>query len=185
LSQSQNTRKTLLILDLDETLIHATTKKLSTDPDFIYADYYIYRRPYLDLFLIDMSLHFQLAIWSSADDQYVNDIVKSIQLQGLTFEFIWGRSRCTPRRDYDLDRYVHEKRLKKVKKQGFTLGRTLIVDDSPEKTKDNFGNAIYIKPFTGNSDDSELLDLAIYLKTIKDVEHVRRIEKRGWKDKIR
>jgi len=68
LSQSQNTRKTLLILDLDETLIHATTKKLSTDPDFTYADYYIYRRPYLDLFLIDMSLHFQLAIWSSADD---------------------------------------------------------------------------------------------------------------------
>jgi len=67
---SQN--KPLLILDLDETLIHATTEKLSTDSDFTYADYYIYRRPYLHLFLIDMSLYFQLAIWSSADDQYVN-----------------------------------------------------------------------------------------------------------------
>jgi carboxy-terminal domain RNA polymerase II polypeptide A small phosphatase len=39
------TDKKLLILDLDETLIHATSKKLSREPDFIVFDYFVYKRP--------------------------------------------------------------------------------------------------------------------------------------------
>ncbi len=114
----------------------------------------------------------------------MQEIVEKIKPSTINFQFVWGRSRCTTRRDYDLDTYVHEKRLKKVKKQGYPIERMLIVDDSPEKTKDNFGNAIYISPFEGGQEDQELLLLLKYLVSIKDMSNVRGFEKRGWKNKV-
>ena len=178
-----NTEKILLILDLDETLIHATETRLDIESDFKYADYYVYKRPNLTTFLKEMGKHFKLAIWSSADDKYVSDIVELIKPADIKLEFIWARSRCTKKRDYELDRYVQEKRLKKIKKQGFRLEKSLIVDDSPEKTRDNFGNAIYVNPYEGDTKDCELNLLSEFLISMKDSENVRAIEKRGWKNK--
>jgi TFIIF-interacting CTD phosphatase-like protein len=178
----RETGQILLILDLDETLIHATEKKLDIESDFQYAEYYVYKRPNLIEFLTEMNQYFKLAVWSSADDNYVDDVVELIKPTEIEFEFVWARSRCTTRRDYELDTYVREKRLKKVKKQGFRLEKSLIVDDSPEKTRDNFGNAIYVLPFEGDQNDNELNLLSEFLKTIKDSENVRRIEKRGWRN---
>lgn len=174
----------LLILDLDETLIHATERKLTTEPHFEYVDYFIYKRPHVDDFLMEMTQYFDLAVWSSAGDQYVNDVVNLIKPDTVDFEFVWAQSRCTIRRDYELGNYVYEKRLKKIKKLGFRLEQALIVDDSPEKTRDNFGNAIYIQPFEGNPDDEELRLLLEYLKSIHQIENVRKIEKRGWRDQL-
>ena len=179
----RETEQILLILDLDETLIHATEKKLDIKSDFQYAEYFIYKRPNLIEFLTEMNEHFKLAVWSSADDKYVNDVVNLIKPTEIEFEFVWARSRCTLKRDYELDKYVREKRLKKIKKQGFRLEKSLIVDDSPEKTRDNFGNAIYVQPYEGNLKDNELTLLSEFLKSIKDSENVRGIEKRGWRNK--
>ncbi|MDN5211909.1 HAD family hydrolase [Fulvivirgaceae bacterium BMA12] len=174
----------LLILDLDETLIHATKDPLDTEPDFQYADYFVYLRPNLSPFLKTVNEKFKLAIWSSADDKYVEDIISRIKPSEIEFQFIWGRSRCTYRRDYDLDEYVYEKRLKKVKKQGFKLEQILIIDDSPNKTRDNYGNAIYVHPFEGDSKDNELLVLMEFLALIQDSANVRNVEKRGWRNKV-
>jgi carboxy-terminal domain RNA polymerase II polypeptide A small phosphatase len=103
------TDKKLLILDLDETLIHATTKKLSREPDFMVFDYFIYKRPHLDWFLLECHATYKLAIWSSASDEYVQEVVKRIVPDDISLEFVWGRSRCTPRRateeDYFRDSY--------------------------------------------------------------------------------
>ena len=71
--------------------------------------------------------------------------------------------------------------MKKLKRKGFQLERILIVDDTPHKSTDNFGNAIYPKEFKGESTDNELKLLAQYLKTLKDKENVRRLEKRNWR----
>lgn len=60
----------------------------------------------------------------------------------------------------------------------------MIVDDTPHKSKDNYGNAIYPKEYKGDKNDNELLLLADYLLTLKDKTNVRRIEKRGWKSKL-
>ena len=179
----RETEQILLILDLDETLIHATEKKLDIDFDFQYADYFIYKRPYLNSFFETISEDFTIAVWSSADDKYVEGIVEKIKPKNIDFEFIWGRTRCTTKRNYELDEYVHEKRLKKVKKLGFSIEQILMVDDSPEKTKDNYGNAIYVTAFEGKQNDIELKKLAAYLISIKDSSNVRSFEKRAWKDK--
>ncbi|GGG29792.1 hypothetical protein GCM10011344_33360 [Dokdonia pacifica] len=181
---SENNKNILLVLDLDETLIHATETQLEIPYSFTYADYFIYNRPGLEEFLKTISVDFDLAIWSSADDRYVEDIVAQITPPIIDFKFIWGRSRCTTRRDYSLDIYVHEKRLKKVKKQGYNIERMLIVDDSPEKTKDNYGNAIYVNPFEGDQEDRELQLLVKYLSSIKDLKNIRSLEKRGWRNQI-
>jgi len=175
--------KILLILDLDETLIYATKNKLEINEDKKFDKYYIYKRPLLEYFLSEISKHFNIAIWSSADDNYVTEIVDLIKPADINFEFIWGRSKCSLRRDTNFDEFVFEKRLQKLKKKGFKLEQILIVDDTPKKSSYNYGNAIFIQEFLGNNNDEELKYLFDYLLNLKFVENVRTIEKRNWRTK--
>ena len=190
----KNEHKTLLILDLDETLIHATTQKLGKSFDFTVFNYFVYQRPYLKEFFDEIKEHFLLAIWSSADDEYVEEITKKIIPKDIQLEFVWARSRCSYKRNFQTiyddyqdygknSHYYFVKPLKKLKKKGYKLERILIVDDTPHKAKENYGNVIYPTEYTG-AEDNELLLLAKYLLTLKDKLNVRRIEKRGWNTKI-
>ncbi len=45
------TDKALLILDLDETLIHSSSKELGRQCDFRVFDFHVYKRPHLEHFL--------------------------------------------------------------------------------------------------------------------------------------
>ncbi len=174
--------KKLLVLDLDETLIYATKEPLpGRQADHVYGAYFVYLRPHLKHFLTEAAMHFSLAIWSSAGDTYVSDIVGLVTFPGISFELVWGRTRCSMKRDLVFDTYCFEKRLDKLKKKGFALEQILLVDDTPEKAASNYGNAIYIKEFKGESSDDELLRLLAYLLTLKAVENVRLIEKRYWR----
>ena len=186
--------KALLILDVDETLIYATETKLEIEEDCLVFDYYIYERPHLDNFIKEVQQYYKLAIWSSASDDYVEEVVNKSSLSKYDFKFIWGRSRATYRRNREIDdmrtydthssHYHYVKDLKKVKKLDYDLDRVLIVDDSPHKSKLNYGNAIYPISFEGNQDDDELNILAKYLYSIKDCKNFRRIEKRNWRSKV-
>ncbi len=185
--------KLLLILDIDETLIHATKNKLDRKEDFMVFNYHIYERPYLHDFFNEVKNNFHLAVWSSASDDYVEKIVNHIFPTDINLHFVWGRTRCKPKRLIDSDsfgnyndryrdHYNYIKPLKKVKKLGYKLERMIIVDDTPHKCIENYGNAIYSKEYLGEKEDTELLFLAKYLKTLKDVTNVRTIEKRGWRN---
>jgi len=192
----KNDNKILLILDLDETLIHATGQPLEFKADFEIFNYQVYKRPFLNQFLEEVKDDFLLAIWSSASDDYVEKVIQQIIPKNIELEFIWGRSRCTYRRNlhideygyYDSDYFNHYhyiKPLKKLKRRNYRLDRILIVDDSPHKCKDNYGNAIYPSPFTGDPNDNELKLLSPYLKSLKDKENLRHIEKRNWQLKTK
>jgi len=187
--------KMLLILDLDETLIHATAERIRDDFNLQVYHYYIYLRPGLATFLTQCVEYFTLAIWSSASDDHMASVKQAFP-DHVTPAFVWARSRCTRFRLPGLDeqgfdsldcstQYEFAKRLKKVVRQGFDLKRTLIVDDTPEKVRQNYGNAIYIKPYVGAPDDRELASLPDYLLTLKDAENVRGIEKRNWRNSAR
>jgi RNA polymerase II subunit A small phosphatase-like protein len=173
----------LLILDLDETLVHATKNRLDVPEDFVFDDYYVYKRPCLDEFLTAVAQHYAIGIWSSAGDVYVTALVSRILPGAITPIIIWGRSKCTLKRNTTYDTYYFEKRLDKLKKQGFALENILIVDDTPEKSNNNYGNAIYIKAFKGDSADVELTHLHVYLTSLKDINNFRVVEKRGWRNK--
>jgi RNA polymerase II subunit A small phosphatase-like protein len=171
----------LLILDLDECLIHAHDSPLDRPADFRIGPFHVYQRPHVGEFLQAASQWYQLAVWSSATSDYVEAIVQRIQPQNLNWQFVWGRDRCTRRYDMEYMEEGYVKDLKKAKRLGFTLERILFVDDTPSKLARNYGNAIYIKPFEGPLEDEELLHLAKYLETIRHVEDFRKMEKRNWR----
>ncbi|SIT15635.1 NLI interacting factor-like phosphatase [Filimonas lacunae] len=173
----------LLLLDLDETLVHATVQPLNEKADFVFDVYHVYKRPGVEQFLQEISQHFVLGVWSSADDAYVEEIVKTITPASVEWAMVWGKTRCTLKRDYQMDNYYWEKKLDKVKKKGFQLEQVIIVDDSPQKSRSNYGNAVYIHPFEGDGKDEELTHLFTYLLTLKEVENIRAIEKRGWRNR--
>jgi hypothetical protein len=43
---------------------------------------------------------------------------------------------------------------------------------------------VYVRPFLGDPADEELLHLRKYLRSVSAVDNVRRIEKRGWRERI-
>ncbi len=191
----KNEDKTLVILDLDETLIFASMTELNRKADAMVFSYHIYKRPHLEEFLEAVKDDFLLAVWSSASDDYVEEVVKQIIPAHTSLEFVWGRSRCTYKRNITINEYGYyddtpsnhyhyTKPLKKIKRKKYTLERVLIVDDTPHKSQNNFGNAIYPKEFKGETNDNELQQLAKYLYLLKDIPNVRRLEKRNWRSRV-
>jgi len=188
--------KILLVLDLDETLVHATRNPLFENWDFEVFDYKIFIRPGLISFLETCTNHFELGIWSSASDDYVKEVVERIVPDHIPLHFVWGRSRCTRKINYELmedqgyydpDNHLYFiKRLYKLKNRvNGGLERMLIVDDTPRKCMENYGNAIYPLEFDGNPEDKELNYLAEYLTTLANEKNVRTIEKRWWRKSIK
>lgn len=182
----------LLILDLDETLVHASEVPLGRAADFRVGPYHVYRRPHLDEFLDICARDFQVAVWSSASDNYAEAVVREIFPPERLPLFVWGRSRATLRRvlrpeDALLDPWDHRhyrKPLAKLRRLGWRLERVLIVDDTRAKCAGNYGNAVYPSPYEGATDDDELKWLGRYLPSLRDVADVRRIEKRRWRERI-
>ncbi len=187
--------KKLLVLDLDETLIHSVYSPIDGKiPDFSISngDIVTYKRPHLDKFIKYAKENFNLAVWTSASEDYALEISESIFGDVSCLDFLWARSRCTVSsqsyNSFDIYSYnqpyqIYIKNLNKLFKRGYNKAHTLILDDSPEKVQKNYGNWIPIKEFKGK-DDCDLLFLIDYLKVIKDVENVRVIEKRNWKQGI-
>lgn len=169
-----------MILDIDETLIHSTKHSLGIDYNFRISRFYVYCRPGLKEFISFALNNFQVAIWSSASPNYVEVVVNNIFPDPSKLKFYWASNRCTIRRDWEYQEYYDIKDLKKVRRIGYNKERILIVDDTPSKSERNYGNAIYIQPFCGNPNDQYLYMLIEYLKTIKDIENVREIDKRVW-----
>ena len=174
----------LLILDIDETLIHSSEKQLDRIPDFRLDEYFVYIRPGLKEFISNCSKLFNLAIWTASSSEYAIEVIKNIFPDDLRLEFIFTGERCLLKRNLDLDVIEIFKPLKKVKRKGYSLNNILIVDDTAKTFKYNYGNGILIKEYLGESNDNELSLLLKYLEIIGAEENVRVIDKRRWKSKI-
>ena len=176
-------KKILIILDLDETLIHSTREPLGKKEDFMIGEFYVYKRPSLDFLLLHLSQYFSLAVWSSGTELYVNSVIEKITPDLINFEFIWSRGKCTQRFDPDYNDYFYAKKLEKVEKLGFTKSRILIIEDLFKNVSSNYGNTVLVKPYVG-IDDNELELLCNYLISIKNILDVSAIDKRGWKSRF-
>jgi len=174
----------LLILDLDETLVHATERPLTRESDFRAGIYYVYKRPHLDTFLTTCLERFEVAIWTSSSPYYAEAVIRQLFLDVQRLSFVWTGERCTWRIDFETGERVSRKNLVKVKRKGYRLESVLAVDDSPEKYCAHYGNLIRVTEYTGNPEDDELLLLLNYLDTLHRVDNVRTLEKRGWRQQI-
>jgi RNA polymerase II subunit A small phosphatase-like protein len=170
----------LLILDLDETLIFATDRVLARAPDFSTSSYAVYKRPHLDVFLDFCREHFRVGVWTSAGPRHAHSITSHIFAPDESLEFIWDSRHCSRRYDPEMMESYSIKKLAKLKRKGYDLEQTLVVDDTPKKHQQNYGNLIRIEPWIGDEDDRELERLMLYLLDLKPEPNVRALEKRRW-----
>jgi Dullard-like phosphatase family protein len=183
----------LLILDMDETLIHTERFEDNYLPEGSYDFkfpihgkydekwYYTIKRPFLDEFLKYAFDNFKVAVWTAGGSDYAGEVMKGIGIDTKKLEFFWTRERCTIKYDYMTMQNYGQKNLLKVHRSfGWNLDKVLIVDDVEKTAINNYGNLIKIKSFLYDRNDTELLKLMSYLEKIKNSPNFRAIEKRGW-----
>ena len=165
-------KKYSLILDLDETLVFAQRNynfKLRKDENNINKKRIILR-PSLQEFLHDMKPLFELIIFSSATQDYVDPIIKIIEKKEKFFDHILYREHITLDEDGN--------NVKDLDLIGRDLKNVIIIDDIPRYYHLQKENGINIKPFYGNisSDTKTLKTLNRVLKKIRiDVEESKDI----------
>jgi carboxy-terminal domain RNA polymerase II polypeptide A small phosphatase len=181
LQEKGEIQRMLVVLDLDETLLHADDSEAGRESacDFSFEEYRVRLRPGLEGFLRRMAAIADLAIWSSSTHDYLAAMLAQFPWQPQ-WGFTWHRGHCTLKRDLERDSYVFTKNLDKLTRMGFCLDRVLIVDDSPEKIPRHYGNLVPMPPFHGDPADTTLSLLAAYLETLVSRPGIRRIEKRHW-----
>jgi len=195
--------KGLLLLDLDETLIHSEefprTQPSEKDFDFRIGfkgeDYWYMtkKRPFLDEFIKFSFENFDVGVWTASTDDYATIVLENIGIDKNLLKCFYTRENCGMRLDYETNSYYGVKNLQKLKKRAWSkpyttkvsqmreLDRILIVEDIAETAVNNRSNLILIKPFYFDNNDTELLKLISYLQKIKDEPNYRTIDKRNWR----
>jgi RNA polymerase II subunit A small phosphatase-like protein len=172
----------IIILDLDETLVHATLTKLDRPESFRFENHYVYVRPYLNEFIENCNQFSSLAIWSSAGQEYVHTIVNRFIPPSIKLNFIWTRPNyMTP----DALKWGNTKNLKRLIANGFEPSRALIIDDNPDESVCEFGNVLEVQPYRGENEDCELLLLSRYLQKVELSEDTRDIARPSWRDEAK
>jgi RNA polymerase II subunit A small phosphatase-like protein len=122
----------LIILDLDETLIHASDHRLPIESTYFeVGHYYVYKRPYLDQFLEFCLSEFKVAVWTSSNALYAKPVIEEIFKSEDNLQFWWSREKCTWKFDPETQSYDWLKDLKKVRRKGFNLEHVIMIDDTP------------------------------------------------------
>ena len=173
----------LLVLDLDETLIHARDRDepdLPWPPDRQIAQFRVYLRPGAREFMTEVLARFvAVGVWTSATRDYAIAMLGRI-VDRSQLRFLYDRSYCIPRRDPEGDGGYWVKDLTRLGGFGFEKSQILVVDDKPRGLERSYANLIKIPPFEGDPDDDALERLLDYLEELGPVEDVRRVEKREW-----
>ena len=96
--------KKLIILDIDECLIHAAEKSIDGQHYDFYSDWcYVYKRPFVDDFILFCREHFNVALWTSSGWMHAELIVNQLFAEDYPFEFVWSFRNCT--RKYDCEEF--------------------------------------------------------------------------------
>lgn len=176
-------QRKLLVLDLDETLVHACEAPLNRPPCFTVGPYSVYRRPHLAAFISHALDRFDVGVWTASGSVYAIQVVEKI-FPADSLKFVWSSRRCSTMRDWTTGGYQTIKKLNKLKRYGWPLESVIAIDDTPAKHSRNYGNLVAVREFTGDDTDEELLLLMRYLDTLLDAPNVRSVEKRWWRTQV-
>jgi TFIIF-interacting CTD phosphatase-like protein len=173
----------LLVLDLDETLIHARGRgepDLPWPPQRQVAQFRVYLRPGVKAFMATVLERFAaVGVWTSASSDYAIAMLDRIVARDR-LRFVFTRDRCTERRDLELDESYFIKDIRKLDGFGFDKRQILFVDDKARGLERSYSNLVGVPAFLGDPDDRLLGKLLGYLEVLGGLEDVRGIDKRGW-----
>ena len=136
-----------LVLDLDETLVHYIEEK---------DRHYVQVRPFAEYFISEMGKYFELVIFTSAEEEYANIVLKEIDKNNSISHKLYRRH----------VEYNNGFCLKDLNKLGRDIKKVCIIDNDKNNFKLHEDNGIEIKDFMGEQDDNELDLLGDLLLTI-------------------
>ncbi|KIK65320.1 hypothetical protein GYMLUDRAFT_38769 [Collybiopsis luxurians FD-317 M1] len=180
----------ILVLDLDETLIHSTSRPISSatssglfgsfgsrkgGPGHVVEVmlggkstlYHVYKRPFVDFFLRTVSGWYTLVIFTASMQEYADPVIDWLDAGRGILEHRLFRDSCTqlPNGSYTKDLSIVET----------DLARVCLVDNSPISYKVNEANGIPIEGWTHDPSDEALLDLLPVLDSLRFTSDVRRV----------
>ena len=161
---SDKAKKMMLVLDIDETLVHASftpdahydtkvTITVGGETGHIYVAY----RPHLKTFLAAVAPLFEIAVFTASQSCYASQLMDTIDPQRKLGSHRLFREHCTE---------VNGARVKDLSLLGRPLERMVIIDNSPVAYLFQPRNAIPILSWFDDPNDTELLKLIPMLKQL-------------------
>ncbi|KAH7887796.1 NLI interacting factor-like phosphatase-domain-containing protein [Phlebopus sp. FC_14] len=177
-----------LVLDLDETLIHSTSKPLSHSTGGLgflglgrrskghtvevvlggrSTLYHVYKRPFVDYFLRKVSGWYTLVVFTASMQEYADPVIDWLDAGRGILARRFFRESCIllPNGSYTKDLSVIDQ----------DLSRVCLVDNSPISYRVNEANGIPIEGWTQDPSDEALLDLLPILDSLRFTSDVRRV----------
>jgi Dullard-like phosphatase family protein len=199
-NNNKNENNKILVIDLDETLIHTSFQKIQ-NPDLIIqldstinkkadnnknnnnensnqkiVEAYIRIRPGVEAFLSQISKYYDIYVYSASSKNYLNTIIKNIDKNNIIKQ-CYCRDDCIMYvEDYEEDfdkpnnKYKYIKDLKKINKE---LRNIVFIDNNTISFKLQEKNGIPIKSWFDDYEDLELYKLIPILKNLSGFYDVR------------
>ena len=193
--------KPLLILDLDGTLVHFISRREKIEAHHEVAieipkEGVLCKRPYAVAFITEVAKWYDIGIWTAATKDYADIAVSTLfpTPEKVRPVFVYSRNQCKSshfsygedglwgsRNGVSMTIKPLGKLWKKYPK--YKKYKTIIVDDTKETFIENPANAIHVKPWIGQVDDSELMTLYSYLKRLALDPFASMLDHHDWKNK--
>ncbi|KAH8361173.1 hypothetical protein KR200_003753, partial [Drosophila serrata] len=179
-------RKTM-VLDLDETLIHACISGYSAqktgclcrvpehiEPDFVISVDYgrdklvpirVFKRPHVDTFLNLVTNWYDVVIFTASLEDYANQVLDVLDAGRGILNRRYYRQHCRA------DKFL----TKDLNILGTDIGRTFIIDNLPKAYAHFPNNALPIKSFFYDPEDIELLKILPFLDALRFTNDVRSV----------
>ncbi|TRY97152.1 hypothetical protein DNTS_009639 [Danionella cerebrum] len=178
-------KRKILVLDLDETLIHShhdgvlrPTVRPGTPPDFILkvvidkhpVRFFVHKRPHVDFFLEVVSQWYELVVFTASMEIYGSAVADKLDNNKGILKRRYYRQHCT------LDTGSYVKDLSVVHED---LSSVVILDNSPGAYRSHPDNAIPIKSWFSDPSDTSLLNLLPMLDALRFTADVRSVLSRN------
>nr|CAD7599315.1 unnamed protein product [Timema genevievae] len=179
-------KRKVLVLDLDETLIHShhdgvvrqTTVKPGTPPDFVLkvtidrhpVRFFVHKRPHVDFFLDIVSQWYELVVFTASMEIYGAAVADRLDNNRGILRRRYYRQHCTP----DMGSYT-----KDLSAICGDLASVFILDNSPGAYRAYPDNAIPIKSWFSDPMDTALLNLLPLLDALRFTQDVRSVLSRN------
>ena len=174
--------KKILLLDLDETLIHADFAKeyendtknpydtiISFESENEINNVGIFLRPGVKLFLENLSKFFEIGIFTASVSEYADEVIKFLDPENNFIKFKLYRQNCV-----NVNDILKVKDLRILK--NFDLKNVVLVDNNMYSFAAQLSNGILINSFYFNKNDNELYNVYGYLMNyIYQAEDVRKV----------
>ena len=174
--------KKILLLDLDETLIHADFAKeyendtknpydtiVSFESENEINNVGIFLRPGVKLFLENLSKFFEIGIFTASVSEYADEVIKFLDPENNFIKFKLYRQNCV-----NVNDILKVKDLRILK--NFDLKNVVLVDNNMYSFAAQLSNGILINSFYFNKNDNELYNVYGYLMNyIYQAEDVRKV----------